>query len=154
MSPRPPIKSQQTRSAEPDPDTGPQDAPSDEYEPSVVDDMQADSVKVKKPAGSPQLWPYAQLPRRMRADFFQHLRSLGAMSNLTSLRGGASFGDMNAAADYMLFAADAEDAIRVVAHPSTADRLEDWLATSGDEDVINLLMWYLRTFQPGEAKGS
>lgn len=114
----------------------------------VVDEMAADSKKVEKPAGSPQLWPYAQLPRRMRANFFNTIRSFDRFQGKLDTKGQA----IGSTADVMLFLADAEDALRIIAaHPPL---FETWIETAEDQEVTDLLMWYLDRFQVGEAKGS
>lgn len=142
---RPPLRSQQSQSESPR-DDEPQDAPL-----TVSEQMAEDSRQVEKPVGSPQVWPYAQLPRRMKADFFAKVRGLDAMREFM---GGNTPGEFEQVADWMAFVADAEDAIRVVVHPASKATLDAWLDDVDDQTLINLLMWYLQTFQVGEAKAS
>lgn len=123
-------------------------------EPSVSEQMaeEARAAKTRKPKGSPQLWPFAQLPRRRRADFFAPLRGL----NIAALSGidPSNVEDLGAAADLFSLLAGIEDALRVVAVPDAGVDFDEWAEKATDETLMALFQWYMDRFTPGEAKSS
>lgn len=151
MATRPPLRSQQSPPAEAEEfPTGRPGRPEEAVQEAVtvVDEMAADARRPEKPAGSPQLWPYAQLPRRMRADFFERIRSFDKFQGRLDVQGDT----ISSVADVMTFVADAEDALRIVAHQRPV--FDAWVDTADDQDLTDLLMWYIDRFQVGEVKGS
>lgn len=124
-----------------------------ENEPSLSEDMAAEAraAKVKKPKGSPQLWPFAQLPRRARADFFKPLRGIDAES---LAKAGKGTPDLKDAGDLFDLLANIEDALRVVAVPDAGVDFDEWAAKADDPTLLALFQWYMDRFTPGEAKPS
>lgn len=157
--PHPPIKSAQTPRPPKDATADLRDdptlvgGPQDAVEPPTLSEQMAAEAggPREKPAGSPQFWPYKQLPRRMRAQFFDAIRSLDSLENLQQMAGTKKFGGL---ADYFKIAADAEDALRIIAHPSTLDKVDAWFDQADDMDVISLLVWYVDSSDLGEAMAS
>lgn len=143
---RPALKSAQTV-------TGATSEP--EETPSTSDQMGAEarSEKAKKPKKSPQLWPFAQLPRRRRAQFFAPLRGVDPDA-LSQVSDGGERLSLDTAADTFELLASIEDSLRVVAVPDSGVDFDEWASACSDEDLMGLFQWYMDRFNPGEAKPS
>lgn len=122
-------------------------------EPSLSEDMAAEAraAKVRKPKGSPQLWPFAQLPRRARAEFFKPLRGIDAAS---LAKAGKGTPDLKDAGDLFDLLANVEDALRVVAVADAGVDFDEWATKADDTTLLALFQWYMDRFTPGEAKPS
>lgn len=144
MPTRPELKSNHTATGTP---------ASEVDEPTLSEDMGAEAraAKVRKPKGSPQLWPFAQLPRRARADFFKPLRGIDAES---LAKAGKGTPDLKDAGDLFDLLANVEDALRVVAVPDAGVDFDEWAAKADDTTLLALFQWYMDRFTPGEAKPS
>lgn len=122
-------------------------------EESTSDVMAADAVKVRKPKGSPNLWPFQQLPRRKRAEFLRKLATLQETQKGLSLsEDGNVEPDISDAAGVFDLLADLEDTLRIVAED--ADAFDAWVAKCSDTQLQQLSTWYMDRFQVGEAQAS
>lgn len=109
-----------------------------------------------KPPGSPELWPFLKLPRRQRAQFMQQVGPLmdksESLSDLKELADDDGTVSAEEAADLFAMLADIEDVLRTTANdPAKFDR---WAREAPDDQLMELLAWYMQTFQPGEAQAS
>lgn len=121
--------------------------------------MAQDAHPVAKPAGSPDLWPFPQLPRRTRAKFLRAFGDFEATSTAVDPAVLAAGGDapdaqvsLNDAAALFDLMADLEDALRHTA--VDAAQFDAWAAACDDNDLAELSNWYMARFQVGEAPAS
>ncbi len=114
----------------------------------LSEQMASEATPAEKPAGSPDLWPFAQLPRRIRGELLRAIKKLEAAQDLQ----GES-DKFEQAARAMDLLADVEDALALAAVGNT-DGFKLWARDCSDGDLTALLAWYLDRFQVGEPKAS
>lgn len=122
---------------------------------STTDEQQLDATsKISKPKNSPVLAPYPALSRRQRAQVWEKLTPvMEAQQELddAGLKPGDDvpirFGGLT-----MKLTADCEDVLRVLAMQPEA--FETWVEKAKDDELLELLFWYLQRFKVGEATAS
>jgi|SRR5690554_3645984 len=108
-----------------------------------------------RPKGSPELVPFAALPRRQRAEFLRHMAKVAsAEEHIRRIAEVSDDGEYSIAdgAAMLELVADMEDTLAVVAKDPEAFRT--WASQASDDAISELTNWYLARFQPGEAKAS
>lgn len=115
-------------------------------EKSLSDTLAEESQRKPRPEGTPGLWPFLQLPRRLKAQFYAAIKNYP--------EDGVIAGDtvFEKVANTTALVADVEDALRIVARDS--DVFRDWAKRATDEDVLGLFGWYMERHQVGEASPS
>lgn len=114
----------------------------------------AGASPVEKPVGSPQLAPLSGLPRKVRAEYWDHLRGINVDENGSLLV--SSDAPMEAMADVTGMAWKMEQALRcaVLPIPGAKQNFDAWASAATDQDVMQLFAWYQSSFTPGEAAPS
>ena len=118
---------------------------SDTDEP-LSDTLADETMPRPRPEGTPGLWPFLQLPRRQKAQFFDAIKGFPEGGTIEA---ESTF---ELAAKAMALAADVEDALRLVARDG--DAFKAWLKKADDEALFELFRWYMERYQVGEAEPS
>lgn len=112
------------------------------------EDLAAEAATPAKPKGSPNLYPFAALPRRQRAQFMRKLDVVMTRQDALDVSEDGTLELSDAAEAYELMA-DMEDLLAVAAED--ADAFSAWAAKAGDGEITDLLTWYIARFSVGEA---